>query len=256
MQMQFPSMSRYNKIIVITFVAMFILSSILKQADIIGLEYWLGLSPKAILSGRIWSFFTYALIPHSLMECLFDGLIFWFIGSELENLWGEPRYLSFLLITVIGAACIYLGLSFFMFSQSPLFSFPYTGPAGLASTMCVAYGILFPKRTMYFFFFPMEARWFVTILVGVNLYNGFFSNGGILAWAQIAAISSGVLWMVFVSHPELKNIFKSKSSSGKSDLPFSRSKKRSSKISHLHIVEDQNEDSDNGDDNNKPPTYH
>lgn len=254
MQMNFPSMSRYNKIIVITFVAMFVLSSVLKQTEIMSLPYWLGLSPKAILSGKVWTFFTYALIPHSLMECLFDGLIFWFIGSELENLWGEPRYLSFLLITILGAACIYLGLGFFVFSQSPLFSFPYTGPAGLASTMCVAYGILFPKRTMYFFFFPMEARWFVTILVGVNLYNGFFSNGGILAWAQIAAMVSGVLWMVLVSHPELKNVFQKKGGGG--DLPFSRSKKRKSKISHLHIVEDSKDETDKKDDDNTPPTYH
>lgn len=253
MQMQFPSMSRVNKIIVISFVAVFILASILKQADLLALENYIGLSPKGILSGKVWTFFTYALLPHSLMECLFDGLIFWFIGSELENMWGEPRYLSFLLITALGASFLYLGLGFVMFSQSPLFGFPYTGPAGIASTMCVAYGILFPKRTMYFFFFPMEARWFVTILVGVNLYNGFFSNGGILAWAQIAAMASGVLWMVFVSHPELKNVFKGSKGSSDDGKPFARSRKRSSKISHLHIVEDSEDDKD---ENNKPPTYH
>lgn len=247
MQFQFPSMSRMNKVIVISFVVLFILSAILKSSEI-SLVYYLGISPGAILSGRVWSFITYAFIPNSLMECLFDGLIFWFIGSELENLWGEARYLSFLLITVVGAACLYLALGFLFFSNSPLFSIAYSGPAGIASTMCVAYGILFPKRTMYFFFFPMQARWFVMLLVAMNLYNGFFTPGAIFAWAQIAAIVSGVLWMVFVSHPELKNILKS--SSQAPERPFARSKKRSSKISHLHIVEDSD------DDEGKPPTYH
>lgn len=260
MQMQFPVMSRYNKIIVITFVSMFVLASVLKQTGVGNLNLLLGLSTQAIRSGKVWSLITYPLLPYSLLDCLFTGLIFWFIGSELENLWGKTRYLIFLLTVVLGGAALYLAISFVFFSDSIIASIPYSGPAGVASTMCVAYGILFPRRTMFFFFFPMQARWFVAILVGMNLYNGFFSASGILAWGQIASIFSGVLWMISVSNPELKKIFTRTKKENPFEKPYSRGRKRTSKYSHLHIVEDsddQNQESDeNNDESGKPPTFH
>jgi membrane associated rhomboid family serine protease len=249
MQMQFPSMSPLNKGIVITFVALFLLGSILTQSGF-ALSPLLGLSAHAISSGKIWTLFTYALLPSGFMECLFDGLIFWFIGSELEMMWGQRRYAYFLLTIVFGAALFYLVLSFLFFSQSSVFAFPLHGPAGLASAMCVAYGILFPERTMYFFFFPLQAKWFVILLVGMNLYHGFFSPSGIFAWAQIGSMISGTAWMLIVSNPNLKSVLTDRFNSSGPGAPANKKRKKR-KVSHLHIVEDPN-----AEDDEEGPTYH
>ncbi len=261
MQMQFPPMSRLNKGIVITFVAMFLLNAILAKTGF-NLSALLGLSSGALMQGKIWTPFTYALIPGGLLECLFDALIFWFIGSELENMWGPRRYAYFLITTVLGAAVIFSLLGFIFFSGSSLAYYPLTGPAGMASTMCVAYGVLFPERTMYFFFFPLQAKWFVMILVAMNLYHGVFTPGGVFAWAQLGAMLSGFLWMLFVSNPHLKNTLAGKfygrnggQGLGTGDRPHGRSRIRKSKNSHLHIVEDP-QDRNDDDDDDTPPTYH
>lgn len=258
--MQFPTMSKLNKGIVIAFVSLFVLSAIASKTQTFSLANFLGLSLGGLMKGKVWTLFTYAFLPHGLLECLFDGLIFWFIGSELENMWGPRRYTYFLLTTIFGGALFYLILSAVFFSGA-ITSFPMTGPAGLASTMCVAYGVLFPDRTMYFFFFPMQAKWFVILLIAMNLYHGFFTPGGMFAWAQIGAMISGFIWMVSVSNKGLLSAliparYRGDSSSGA--RPHARSRKRSSKISHLHIVEEPEEprDSKDSDDDDTPPTYH
>lgn len=248
MQMQFPTMSPLNKGLVIAFVSAFLLNTLLAKVASLTLIPFFGLSGAAIMQGKIWTLITYALFPSGLMECLFDGLIFWFIGSELESMWGPRRYVYFLLSTILGAALIFLVVSFLFFHQSSLFAYPLSGPAGIASTMCVAYGILFPKRTMYFFFFPMQAKWFVILLIGMNLYHGLLSHSGLLAWSQLGAMASGVVWMMFVSNPQLKDVFKGKAAAKE---PY-RSRKKGKKVSHLHIVEDPNE----ADEEDNTPTYH
>jgi membrane associated rhomboid family serine protease len=255
--MQLPAMSRINKGLVITFVALFVFSAILGKYDI-SLANIIGLSSGGLLSGKIWTVLTYAFLPHGFLECLFDGLIFWFIGSELENMWGPRRYVYFLLTTILGAAFIFLLIGLIFFANTSLAFYPLSGPAGMASTMCVAYGVLFPERTMYFFFFPLQAKWFVILLVGMNLYHGFFTPGGLFAWAQIGAMLSGFLWMVFISNPNLKSLFPWVKDAGPRDPqggPHSRSRKRKNKISHLHIVEPPSEEGPD-DDDDTPPTYH
>ena len=107
----------------------------------------------------------------------------------------------------------------------------------------------------------MQAKWFVILLIGMNLYHGFFTPGGMFAWAQIGAMIAGFLWMVLVSNKGLLDSIIPARYRGGSDgdgRPHARSRRRSSKISHLHIVEDPNETKDSGDDDDDstPPTYH
>ncbi len=254
MQMQFPTMSPLNKGLVIAFVSSFLLNTVLAKFASFSLIPFFGLSGGAIMQGKIWSLVTYALFPSGLMECLFDGLIFWFIGSELENMWGPRRYVYFLLTTILGGALIFLIVSFLFFYNSSLFGYPIAGPAGVASTMCVAYGVLFPNRTMYFFFFPMQAKWFVILLIGMNLYHGLLSHSGLLAWSQLGAMASGFVWMMMVSNPQLKSLFQG---SGVAKEPY-RSRRKGKKVSHLHIVEDpkQHQEESDDEDDQGPPTYH
>jgi len=254
--MQFPTLSRVNKILVITFTALFLINSVVIQAAQTNLIYFLGLSAGGLLQGKFWTLVTYVFLPQGLMELIFECLIFWFFGSELEKTWGENRYCQFLGFTLLGAGIVYALIGLVFFQGTNLYMYPLSGPAGVASTMCVAYGVLFPKRTMYFFIFPLQAKWFALITVGMNLYRGFFSPGAISAWSQLAAIGVGVAWMMAVSNPELKNLLKQLFSKMGSSTDRNRSvakkRKKGKNISHLHIVEDPGAE----DDDPPPPTYH
>jgi membrane associated rhomboid family serine protease len=195
-QIHLPKIDRINKILVITFVSAFILEGLLKLAGFSLISFF-GLSFNKLLSGHIYQLVTYPLIAHSLMEIIFDGLILWFIGTELSNLWGDKKYLTFLACAVGGGALIYISVMGVFFSTSPYAAFPLSGPAGLCSALCMAFGILFPERTMYLFIFPVQAKWFVIILVAINLYQGITSPAGVMAWSQLGAMGGAFAWMMY-----------------------------------------------------------
>jgi len=178
---QLPAIDRINKAFIIALVSFFIINAICHQFFGSSLIPYLGLSLDGLFSGKIWGLVTYSLIPGGLIEVIFNALIIWFIGSELSTNWGEKRYIQYMLVTVVGGAIIGLGAS--------TLTSPYAvmaGASAFCSALCVTYGVINPERTMYFFFFPLKAKWFVTILIGMNLYNGIFSSaGGVLAWNQL-----------------------------------------------------------------------
>lgn len=224
--MHLPQIDRINKIFIIVLVAVFILNSIFQSFFSFSLVPYIGLSFDSLVSGKIWTIFSYSVLPGGIIEIIFNALIVWFIGSELSTNWGERKYLQFMAAAILGGAVIGLGASA-LSSQSAFIS----GASAFCSALCVAYGVINPNRTMYFFFFPLQAKWFVAILIAMNLYTGIFSAGGVAyAFNQLGAMASGWAWMVFASSKKTKRITRKKSNK-----------------SHLKIVED---DSDN------KPTYH
>jgi membrane associated rhomboid family serine protease len=58
---------------------------------------WLALAPAAVLAGEVWRIVTYAVVEASIVSVLFDLLLTWSFGSELEPRWGSRRFALFLL---------------------------------------------------------------------------------------------------------------------------------------------------------------
>jgi membrane associated rhomboid family serine protease len=240
-QFSLPTVTPFNKILMISLGVLFLVNSLFGLSGM-SLEGLFGLSGQGFFSGHIYRLFTFPFLPRNLMETIFDILIFWFIGSELESMWAKKRYIGFLAASALGQGIIFLAINFLFFQSKIYYAIPLLGPSGVCSALCVAYGILFPNRQMYFFFFPILAKWFVVLIVGMNLYNGIFSPGGIYAWAQIAAMISGYGWMLWVSRTQAKS----------SSSPFSRPPKKR-KQGHLKLVDDEKNNEKDDDDE---ITYH
>lgn len=240
MQLQMPPLSKTNKALMITTGVLFLLESILSKTSGVSLAGILGLSANSFGSGLIFQVLTYPLIEKQLLAVIFNGLLLWFLGSELESQWGTKRYLQFLAGAVLSAAAVYLMLGFFILSNSAVYSFPLIGMQGIASALCVAYGILYPDRTfMFMMIFPMKAKWFCALLVGMELYTGFFSPMGALAWGHIAAILGGFAMLVRFSRARNQ-----KKAPG--NFSFKMEKKKGK--AHLSLVEEE-------DDETRPPKY-
>jgi membrane associated rhomboid family serine protease len=198
-QFQAPPLTKTSKILIGITVGLFLINSILKTQGI-ALDGILGLSSLGMSKGLIFQIFTYPFIGRGLLEVVFNSLLLWFIGSEMESLWGIKRYLKFLATSVIGAGIIFLTIGFIFFSNSMMGSIPLTGLAGAMSALLLAYAIIFPDRTFSFMLiFPMKAKYFCMILIAMQLYMGFFSPAAILAWGHLGAMLSGFLFMLFVA---------------------------------------------------------
>jgi membrane associated rhomboid family serine protease len=192
MNFQAPPLSRINKFLIITVVALFLIHSIGRAVGAFSLVNWMALSVEPFW--KIYTLFTYPWIETELMSVLFNGLLFWFLGSELERQWGEKIYIKFLLTSVVLSGVFYLLLTSLLLKGTLLGSGYLMGTAGISYALCVAYATIFPDRQfLMMFVFPVKAKWFCLIMAAVQLYMGFFS-GNASSWGHL--FSMGVAYLL------------------------------------------------------------
>lgn len=243
-QMHLPQLSKLNKIIIIITVSLFLINSIFIHAINIDLKFILGLSSFYFFKGYIYQIVSYSFVANGLLELVFNSLIFWFIGSELETLWGKTRYRNFLLSAVIGGGLIFLLFQSMFFSDGPSLSISLSGLGGAANAMLLAYAIIYPDRMLILLLFPVKAKYFCAILIAMQLYSGFFSPMAVLSWGHLGTMLSGFIFMIMVSSPRFKQYFDHE----KISSLFSKKKKRGGKANLTLIKTDKNDD--------EGPKYH
>lgn len=237
-QFQAPSLSRINKFLLITATSLFIFQSIFKAIGAFSLVNYLGLSASGIFSGLIYQLITYPFIDTGLMSFIFNALVVWFIGSELEAGWGEKIYVRFLLLIVISVALFHSFFHLILFHGTPNYFSPIYGLSGLNMALLVAYAQIYPDRQMSFMMiFPMKAQAFCWLLAAIEAYLALFSSQGV-SWTHLLAMLLGYLVIRFQTNPVLKLILKGPSIDAR--------RLKNAKKSHLYVIKDDDQD---------PPKY-
>ena len=148
--------------------AIFILQSI-SSSEVMFFSNF-GLVPKLVWSQlKIWQPFTYMFFHGDIWHVLINMFVLWMFGSELERSWGKKNFLRFYFITGVGS-----GLGTMVFGlQSTI---PIVGASGAIYGVLLAYGIMFPNRTVYLYgIIPIKSIWFV-IGIGVIAFFSSFNN--------------------------------------------------------------------------------
>ena len=193
-QLYIPQLTPLNKGVLVGAGSCFLLQTLAEKWLEISLWSLLGLSPNAFWSGHLYQIVTYPLVQMGLMPLIFDGLVIWFIGSELERLWGGKSYLQFLLASVLSAGAFFSILA-------PLFHnrFPLVGISGISYALLLSYSVLFPRRILTFMLiFPMQAKYFCLLLIGILLFGGLMSNNP-SSWGHLGAMMGGFIYMYVVT---------------------------------------------------------
>ncbi len=68
----------------------------------------LGLHYPGATDFKVWQFITYMFMHGGFSHILFNMFALWMFGNVLENVWGPKRFLSFYMITGIGAGLTYI----------------------------------------------------------------------------------------------------------------------------------------------------
>ncbi|MGZ3773995.1 MAG: rhomboid family intramembrane serine protease [Pseudobdellovibrionaceae bacterium] len=200
-----------------------------------------GLYPgKVLFNFHIWQLVTYMFL-HSLQvtHILFNMLMLWFFGAELEQRWGTKFFLIYYFVCGVGAAILYClgvwGYALVTGSQTGLIV-PVIGASGAIFGLLLAQGILFGERIVYFFMlFPMKTRYFVALMGFVqlaSLMTAGVSGGEVAYLAHLGGLVSGYLCLKIKSWKD-RSSFK---------------KKTKSKGRNLRLVV-------NNEKNDKPPKY-
>ena len=77
----------------------------------IQLSDFLGLHSFQSLGFQPHQMVTYMFMHASFTHLLFNMFALWMFGKILENVWGAKRFLTYYLITALGAAALHLGVS-------------------------------------------------------------------------------------------------------------------------------------------------
>jgi membrane associated rhomboid family serine protease len=160
-------------------VAMFLVTTALPQ-----LRVQLGLVPMWVVHElRVWQLVTYMFIHAGVLHILFNMLMLWFLGAELERLWGTRFFVKFYFVCGIGAGVLTVLLSLLPFGPlAQLYTSDIIGASGAVYGLLLAYGLYFPDRPIYMYFvFPIPARIFVIILGALAFFSSLSDSGDGLA---------------------------------------------------------------------------
>src|SRR6188508_1564083 len=73
---------------------------------------YFGLVPELVLTrGWIWQVATYAFLHADAVHILFNMLIVWMFGVDLERRWGAAGFTKYYMVCAIGAAATVIAVS-------------------------------------------------------------------------------------------------------------------------------------------------
>ena len=137
---------------------------------------------------------------HSFAHVFFNMFAVYMFGRVLESVWGPKRFLTFYLVTGIGAGLIQELVWFFslqdvifasqdlvnigggqILSKSEFYNYFVTiGASGAVFGILLAFGMLFPNVALYIMFIPIpiKAKYFVIFYGLAELFLGVANFGG------------------------------------------------------------------------------
>ncbi|MGZ4035540.1 MAG: rhomboid family intramembrane serine protease [Bacteroidia bacterium] len=193
---------------------LFLLATVVLESQGIDLSNILGLHYPSSAFFRPWQLVTYMFMHADFWHLFFNMFALWMFGNTLENLWGGKRFLTYYMITGIGAGIISIAVTYLrlhsLYNQvSPdLLNMVFTqggnailegknfvdpvaaninemingvtiGASGAVFGILLAFGMLFPNAIIYLYFaLPIKAKWFVVLYGGMELVFGIINNPG------------------------------------------------------------------------------
>jgi membrane associated rhomboid family serine protease len=180
------------KLLVAANVLVFVLQSLSKGA----LDDLFALWPLQPINGQsyfqFWQIITYAFLHGNITHLLFNMLVLWMFGTEIELYVGPRRLLACYFASVVTAALSQLFIPT-LFGAPPA---PVVGASGGVFGLILAYAFLFPNRKVIPLIppIPMPAWLFATLYAGIELFLGVTgSQSGVAHFAHLGGMVGSAL---------------------------------------------------------------
>jgi membrane associated rhomboid family serine protease len=173
----FSGVSPVTKSIIVISVVTFLVQNLL-QLDTKGITgQWLAASPETTFGHfRIHELLTTAFVNFSPWTLFFHMWFFWFIGREMESLYGSRDFLIFYLASAVLTTLAGLVVAA---SAPGLRGAPIVGPWGPILAVMTLFTLYYPRREILFaFFIPMPMWVLLAIYLLIPLLARFNGSGG------------------------------------------------------------------------------
>ncbi len=177
------------------------------------MDDWFGLHYFSSPLFKPWQLVTHMFMHGGLGHLVLNMLGLFMLAPPLEYKWGSQRFLTFYMVTGIGAALFYSGVHAIEYYQladlagadglalvkrdgvelwqqgqnysdatlgriNTLFNIPMVGASGAIYGVLLAFGMTYPNTELIMFPLPIpiKAKYFVLILGGMSIYNTLQNN--------------------------------------------------------------------------------
>lgn len=133
-----------------------------------------------------WQLVSYMFLHGGFGHLFFNLFALWMFGQQIEHVWGTRRFVSYYLLSGVGAAFIHL-----LVSGSPVL-----GASGGVFGILLAYGMMFPNRRILLLIppVPIPAKFFVAGYGVLELLNGLSASySGVAHFAHLGGMLAGFL---------------------------------------------------------------
>lgn len=172
-----------------TLVILNVVVFLLQQVASNKLTYYLGLVPNLFWHGYVWQIVTYMFLHGGFWHIFFNMFVLWMFGRVLEEVWGPKKFLIYYMITGVGAGLV----NALVMAGSPV---PTIGASGAVYGILLAFGMMFPNQPIYLYFlFPVKAKYFVAVMIAIELFSGLNPNSHIAHFAHLGGMLFGFVYL-------------------------------------------------------------
>lgn len=133
-----------------------------------------------------WQLVSYMFLHGGFGHLFFNLFALWMFGQQIEYVWGTKRFVSYYLLSGVGAAFVHM-----LVSGSPVL-----GASGGVFGILLAYGMMFPNRRILLLIppIPIPAKFFVAGYGALELLNGLSAPySGVAHFAHLGGMVAGFL---------------------------------------------------------------
>lgn len=153
--------------------------------------------PAYILSGQVWRLVTFVFVPDTYSPIWFvlSCFIYYFLGTQLENIWGSARFTLFYLLGVILTAIsgLLLAVQGGFWLLMPTANMYYVN-----MSMFLAFASLYPDAQFrIYFFIPIKGKWLAWLyvaLIGLDVYRSILARQYLMAFVPLVALFNYLLF--------------------------------------------------------------
>lgn len=166
--------------LVIINVIVFILQSMIPNITQL-ISLW---NPKTELF-KPYQLFSYMFAHADIFHIFFNMLVLSSTAPILENYWGQKKFLTFYLVTGIGAGVFHLLINLFLFDGITYGSM--LGASGAVYGVLMGFGMMFPNMEMRLLIPPVaiKAKYLVWVLGAITF---LLSGAGVAHFAHLGGI--------------------------------------------------------------------
>ncbi|MDR3062242.1 MAG: rhomboid family intramembrane serine protease [Dysgonamonadaceae bacterium] len=192
----------------------------------------------------LFQIITYMFTHVAFSHFFFNMFAVFMFGGSLENTWGPKKYLTYYMVTGIGAGIVQLLVCYLRITSMAeglpdgvldiirtngfdllqkgmnysdpkmgelnlMFNTVTIGASGAVFGVLLAFGMLFPNAPVYMMFIPIpiKAKYFVVGYGLIELYLGVANRSGdnVAHFAHLGGMIFGILLILYWRHKDKKN---------------------------------------------------